>query len=197
MSEPPETRESLLVRLGDANCDAAWREFSAIYRPMVYRLARQAGLQHTDSEDVTQRVLISVSRVIGEWRKDRAKGRFRGWLTTVTKNTIRNAISRAPRDQLAANSELFRLLESHGDAAELDERIEVEFMRSVFREAARRVRLEFADSTWQAFWLTGVEGVSVVSASTELSMSVGAIYAARSRIMRRLQCIALEMTAED
>ena len=198
MNEPAETRESLLIRLRDPNCDRAWQEFSAIYRPMVYRLARQCGLQDCDAEDVTQRVLVSISRTIGSWQKDAAKGRFRGWLTTVTKNAVRNAFSRAPRDQPAENCELSKLVDgSYGDVPELDQRIETEFMRSVFREAARRVKAEFADSTWKAFWLTSVEGVSVSDASQQLSMTSGAIYAARSRIMRRLQCVASEMTEED
>jgi len=70
MPEPGETRESLLIRLRDPQCDTAWQEFSAIYRPMVYRLARHSGLQDSDAEDVTQRVLLSVSGAIGEWRKD-------------------------------------------------------------------------------------------------------------------------------
>ena len=198
MTEPADTRESLLIRLRNPQCDDAWGEFSAIYRPMVYRLARQGGLQDCDAEDVTQRVLISVSGAIGGWRKDASKGRFRGWLTTVTKNAIRNALTRTPLAKPAESTDLFKSVEQSTDSAsELDRIIEAEFMRCVFREAARRVRVEFEDRTWHAFWVTSVDGVSVADAAEQLSMTPGAIYAARSRIMRRLQRVASEIADED
>ena len=50
----PETRPSLLVRLRDASQNEAWQEFTEIYEPLVYRLARQNGFQHADAQDLTQ-----------------------------------------------------------------------------------------------------------------------------------------------
>ncbi|MCA9175622.1 MAG: sigma-70 family RNA polymerase sigma factor [Planctomycetales bacterium] len=211
MSEP-ETRESLLIRLRDTQCDAAWTEFVVIYRPMIYRLARQSGLQHNDAEDVTQQVLLSVSRAVGDWRKDERRGRFRGWLTTVTKNAVRNAIRRVPRERAGGGSRIFDLLAGQGSArdggSELDHHIEAEYRRSVLRTAAERVRYEFAESTWQAFWLTTVgksstrptaddSPASVAAAAAELGITVGAVYAARSRVMRRLQEAAHEILDEE
>ena len=49
MKSTPDTRESLLIRLGDPANDAAWREFLEIYRPVIYRLACRQGLQDADS----------------------------------------------------------------------------------------------------------------------------------------------------
>ena len=45
----PETRESLLARLNSPQSDEGWREFAAIYRPLVYRVAKAKGLQHADA----------------------------------------------------------------------------------------------------------------------------------------------------
>ena len=47
----PETRASLLARLNDPISDEAWREFAAIYRPLIIRVAVARGLQHADAED--------------------------------------------------------------------------------------------------------------------------------------------------
>jgi RNA polymerase sigma-70 factor (ECF subfamily) len=55
---------------------------------------------------------------------------------------------------------------------------------------ARKVRAEFEEATWQAFWMTAVEGASVEEAASSLGRSAGAIYTARSRIIRRLQELA-------
>ncbi len=67
------------------------------------------------------------------------------------------------------------------------ETLQREYRRSLFRWAAERIRPEFRNGTWDAFWLTTVEGMSVEEAGRTLGKTVGAIYAARSRVMRRLK----------
>ncbi|MCA9147886.1 MAG: sigma-70 family RNA polymerase sigma factor [Planctomycetales bacterium] len=197
MSKPMETRESLLLRLSHGRCERAWYEFADIYRPMIVRLAKQSGLQESDADDVAQVVLVSISRTIGSWRKDAKKGRFRAWLTTVTKNAVRNAVTRVPRDKLVGETQLFQLLnDSSSDQDAVNRHIETEFMRAVFRSAARQVRTEFAEATWHAFWRTTVGESSVDECAEELQMSRGAVYTARSRVMRRLQQVTHDITME-
>jgi hypothetical protein len=53
--------------------------FVAIYRPMVYRIGRRAGLQDSDAEDLAQLVMESVAKAIPNWEKDPQKGGFRAW----------------------------------------------------------------------------------------------------------------------
>jgi RNA polymerase sigma-70 factor (ECF subfamily) len=50
-----------------------------------------------------------------------------------------------------------------------------------------RVKGEFQDNTWRAFWLTAVEGVSAAEAAKQTAMSPGAIYVAKSRVLARLK----------
>ena len=70
MTESPETRLSLIVRLKDRRDREAWGEFLEIYRPLVYRLALAKGLQHADAEDVAQQVFGSVARAVDRWQPD-------------------------------------------------------------------------------------------------------------------------------
>ena len=63
----PETRESLLARLNSPQSDEGWREFAAIYRPLVYRVAKAKGLQHADAEDLTQEVLSVIERSLDQF----------------------------------------------------------------------------------------------------------------------------------
>ena len=63
----------------------------------------------------------------------------------------------------------------------------MERRRELFRWAARKVRKEFHPSTWDAFWLTAVEGRPVEVVARQLAKNRGAIYAARSRVIRRIQ----------
>ena len=61
MHDFPDTRRSLLVRLREARDDAAWAEFTGIYEPLIYRLARRRGFQDADARDLCQDVLRAVA----------------------------------------------------------------------------------------------------------------------------------------
>jgi RNA polymerase sigma-70 factor, ECF subfamily len=188
MSEYPKTRNSLLMRIQSPRDDEAWSQFVAIYRPVVYRLARQRGLQDADAEDLAQQVVISVRRAIGNWDADPSKGRFHFWLARIAQNAIINALTRRPADAAAGGTAVADLLEQQPEPDHhTREHLQREYRRSVFRRAAERIRPEFQDGTWNAFWLTTVEGICIEEAGHTLGKSAGAIYAARSRVMRRLK----------
>lgn len=188
MSSFPETRYSLIARLERADDEEAWREFLAIYRPIVYRIARQRGLQHADAEDLAQQVFSAVGRAIRSFQPDPARGRFRSWLARIAQNATINALTRRPRDAAAGGTTVFELLQEHLGKTECPrEIIELELRRSLFRRAAERIRGEFRDTTWKAFWWTAVEGQEIATAASKLGISIGSVYAARSRIIYRLK----------
>lgn len=188
MLEFPETHDSLLAQVQSLQDESAWHEFVAIYRPVVYRLARRRGLQHADAEDLSQRVLIAVRQSIGRWRSDPSQGRFRAWLGTIARNAILNMLTRRPPDAAVGGTSIHqRLAEEPQPDAALGEHMEREHRRSLFRWAARRVRDEFRDGTWEAFWRSVVEGEAVDEVAVSLGKSLGAVYAARGRVIRRLR----------
>jgi RNA polymerase sigma-70 factor, ECF subfamily len=198
MPEFPETRDSLLVRMQSPHDEAAWNEFVAIYRPVVYRLARSRGLQDADAEDLAQRVMMAVRRAIGTWEADPSKGRFRSWLAKVARNATLNILTRHPPDVAAGGTTVLGLLERQPEPdRHIREDLEREYRRSLFRRAAQRIRAEFCETTWRAFWLTTVEGLGVDTAARELRKTVGAVYAARSRIMRRLKAEIEEIRFDE
>ena len=69
MPEFPETSESLIVRVRDPSNRAAWDQFEQLYRPVIFRISRAKGLQHSDALDLVQQVLMSVSEAIGGYEK--------------------------------------------------------------------------------------------------------------------------------
>ncbi len=182
----PETNVSLLIRIRDSGDREAWEQFSSIYRPAIVRFAKQKGLQNADAEDLTQHVLLSVSRSIQSWQPDSNRASFRTWLNRVCHNAVINALTRVKPDRASGNTHVNDLLgQSRANCPA--EQLTVEIRREVFRFAANAIEAEFHSATWQAFWLTSVEEVSVEVAASQLGKSVGSIYAARSRVMRRLR----------
>src|SRR3954467_4923767 len=97
MASSPQTRPSLLVRIRDAGDRAAWLQFVEIYAPLVYRFARQRGLQDADAADLAQEVLQAVAAAGRRLEYDPARGTFRGWLFTVARNRLHNFLARRRR----------------------------------------------------------------------------------------------------
>ena len=64
---------------------------------------------------------------------------------------------------------------------------DAEYRRRLFIWAAERIRGHFHESTWHAFWRTGVDGEDVQLVAAALGMTQGAVYVARSRVMARLR----------
>ena len=198
MNLSPETRPSLLVRLKDQADHDSWYEFTEIYRPVVFRLACRRGLQPADADDLAQQVLASVARTIDRWEIDHRRARFRTWLTRVATNAIFNALTRGAPDRGSGNSDIHDLLaQQPAVEAEASQFIRLEQRREVFRWAARQIRPEFHPATWDAFWMTAVEGCAAAAASDELKLSIGSVYAARSRVMRRLKEKVQEWQGEE
>jgi RNA polymerase sigma-70 factor (ECF subfamily) len=194
VTEFPETRDSLLAQVRVAANREAWDDFVQTYRPVIYRLARRRGLQDADAEDLAQRVLVAVASAIGSYEKSNGSTRFRHWLSRVVRNAILNALSRQPPDRAAGSTSVQELLAEHAVAdPESTAEINLEYRRELYRRAARLVRGDVEPQTWQAFELTVIENRSIERAAGLLRMPVGSIYAARSRVMRRLRDAVREL----
>lgn len=194
MTEFPETRESLLVLIRSPANREAWDQFALLYRPVIYRLARHRGLQDADAQDLAQQVLMAVASAIGSWEKANESVRFRHWLRRVARNAIVNALSRRPHDRGAGGSSVQELLLEEASVDwESDSQIELEYRRELYLRAARIVRGDVEPETWRAFELTVIENQTIDAAAALLNKPVGTIYAARSRIMRRLRKAVQEL----
>jgi RNA polymerase sigma factor (sigma-70 family) len=193
MSSAPETRPSLLIRVRDPADQAAWQEFVEIYRPVILRIAQYKGVQAADAEDIAQEVLVAVAKAVEQREHDPKRAKFRTWLHRVANNIILDALTRGKPDRGAGGSSLQAVLaqKESRDGPDSD-LLRLEYRREVFRWAARQVRKEFRPETWNAFWLTYIEGMPVEAVAKELAKDLGAIYAARSRVMRRIRRKATE-----
>jgi RNA polymerase sigma-70 factor (ECF subfamily) len=187
MADSPDTRPSLLVRMRDAQDRAAWQMFVDLYGPLVYRFARKRGLQDADASDLTQNVLQAVTSAIHRLDYDPARGPFRGWLFAIVRNQLcklqEKRDARGPGGTTAQ-----QLLQEQPDrTGDAENEWDEEYLRQRFRWAAERVRCEFTEQSWQAFWRTAVDGQAPADVAGSLTMSVGAVYTARSRVLTRIR----------
>jgi len=188
VDDAPLTRMSLLVQIRDSTNHAAWHEFVQLYSPVIYGFARRRGLQDADAADLMQDVMRSVSSAIGRLDYDRSQGTFRGWLFTITRNKIFNFLSaRNIRPRASGKTTTNLLLDEQPEASDDSDQWELEYQRRLAALAMEQIKSEFQEKTWQAFWLTAVEGTAVADVAKQTGLSTGAIYVAKSRVLARLK----------
>src|SRR5437867_7148930 len=98
------TRASLLERLKDLGDQASWEQFHRTYRELIYSVARRAGLNEIEANEVVQETLISVARKMPEFKYDPAVDSFKGWLLKVTRWRILDQLERRKASQSYAAS---------------------------------------------------------------------------------------------
>ena len=186
MTEFPETRASLLANVQFSQNREAWEAFSATYQPVIYRMARRRGMQDADAQDMVQEVLLRVSNSIAKYEPQQGI-RFRNWLGRVARNTILTALTRSPRLGAGGTDVMEKLEQQVDDATAASQELDNEVMREQFLRAAAVVCTDVNSETWQAFELTVIQGLSCEDAATQLCKSIGTVYAARSRVFKRLR----------
>jgi len=187
MADAPTTRLSLLLRMRDAKDYEAWHTFVELYAPLVFRFARKRGLQDADAADLTQEVLRSVAEAMKDGKYESARGSFRGWLHTVTRNAVYKFLRDGQRQPSGTGDTQHQARLEQIPAPSEQEEWDYEYQKRLFAWACDEVRGEFREKTWQAFWETAVDGKSVKQVSTELGISAGSIYVAKSRILTRIK----------
>ncbi len=187
----PETRKSLLIRLRDTSQDDAWKEFVAIYEPLIHRLARAKGLQHADAQDLAQEVFTAVGKAIDRFDPASDRGSFRGWLFRIARNLMINFLTRQKDPPGTGDSSVMQLLaEQVSNDGEATTLFGIEYQREVFRWAAEQTKPQFKEDTWRAFWLTSVEDASIEEVAHMLGKSPGAVRIARCRVLAKLKELA-------
>ncbi len=185
---PADTRASLILRLRNADDVVAWDEFVETYSPVVFRVARARGLQQADADNLVQEVMLKICQSIETWLERDDRGKFRAWLISIARNESVDLLTqRATRTIAKGGGATDHAITDREQADQLTALIDREYERAVFEWAAKQVRASVAEHTWQAFWLTHIQGLSVQQAADQLGVRPGNIYFGRSRVMSRLR----------
>ncbi len=185
---PDSTSRTLIdrVRAWDAE---AWQRFVALYGPLVQHWVRRAQVQPADIDDIVQDVFRAVATGIHNFRRDRPGDRFRAWLRTIAANKVRDHFRKQARQPMAQGGSQHqeRLLQQTENWMESEDEDERQAVSQVYVRAVTLLKSEFAEHTWQAFWLTVVQQQTTAEAASALGMTPAAVLKAKSRVRQRLQ----------
>jgi RNA polymerase sigma-70 factor (ECF subfamily) len=183
-----ETSLSLLKQLQEAPNAATWQQLYDIYEPLIARWLARSPLQAADREDLKQEVLQTIVQKLPTFQRLR-EGSFRAWLRVVTVNRVRE-FWRARKHLPVATGDsdfLEKLQELADPESELAQRWEAEHDRHVAHRLLELLAPQFEPHIILAFQKVVQEGKKPAAVAAELGMGVAAVYAATSRILRRLR----------
>jgi RNA polymerase sigma-70 factor (ECF subfamily) len=175
------TSLSLLERLRAPGDQKAWLRFVRLYTPLLYHWTRRIGLAQHEAEDLIQDVFELLLRKLPEFRYAPG-GSFRNWLRMVALNKWRERRRRAAH--FAASSDSMEQIAAPDETGPFEE---AEYRRHVVAQALRMIEPEFSSTTWTAFQEHVVGGRDAADVADALKISVGTVYAAKSRVLTRLR----------
>jgi RNA polymerase sigma factor (sigma-70 family) len=174
------THASLLIEVRDPGNQQAWAEFERRYRPMIRGWCRHWFPRET--EDRVQDVYCKLVDRMKTFEYDPAKGRFRGWLKTLTNRLMADVKRAAPRIVPDGEAHL-----AEAEAREdLFDRLAAEYDLELLEMAKDTVRGRVTKPTWTAYIEVAERGRKPAEVASELGISVGAVYQARFHVITAL-----------
>jgi RNA polymerase sigma-70 factor (ECF subfamily) len=176
------TSPSLLERVRNPAEQEAWTLFVRLYTPLLFYWARQAGLNEPDAADLVQDVFAALVGKLPDFTYDRSKS-FRGWLRTMTLNKWRDQ----QRRKAARPQEIAAPLSAVAVPDPAEDFWDREYQQHLVNRALELMKADFQPTTWQACWQHLVCDRPAAEVAAELGISVDSVYAAKSRVLRRLR----------
>jgi len=187
----PLTRQSLLSRLRDWQDQEGWQEFFDTYWRLIFNVARKAGLNEVEAQDVVQETFIYLSRRMPKFQYDRARGSFKSWLRVVTRSRI-NAYCRTEKADEKFIREPSPVSGGNGaDATEavpdptgdaLDEVWQHEWEENLVSTAFRRLRSKVSSQQLLIYRTTLLGDLPLSQVAKKLGVNVAQVYLARHRV---------------
>jgi RNA polymerase sigma-70 factor (ECF subfamily) len=186
MTEPnPETITPTLLQRLQVRDNLAWQKLYDLFRPLVREWARRGGVPDADQDDVVQETFAKLNKALDGFRRDRPGDTFGGWLRIMTRHRIADYHARR-REPAAGGTAALQILEQipeNGEPATLDPSDNA----AIQQRALESLSAEFEPRTWQAFQMLTVDGYRADVVAEKLGMNVGAVYVAKSRVLKRLK----------
>lgn len=188
------TRASLLERLKNWDDSASWRDFFFTYWKLIYGVARKAGLNDAEAQDVVQETIISVAQKMRDFAYDPRTGSFKGWLMRLTEWRITDQFrkkqyekggQRFPREQALSEADL----EKHVETPDLnfEQMWDQEWERHVLEAALQKVRNQVEPLHFQMFHLHVLKGMAADEVARKLGVKLPAVYFAKYKVSALLQ----------
>jgi len=196
------TRPSLLNRLKTGDDPASWREFYALYGPLIRGFALKGGLREDEAEEVVQETAISVAKHLPGFVYDPAVCSFKTWLLNLSSWRIKNQFRRRQRhpsaravppagssqsadDETGRTSTMDRIPDP--DLPDFGAEWDQAYDRHTFAAALERVRVKLDPKAYQVFDLYVLKERPAREVARTLGINLARVYLAKHRVRAALR----------
>lgn len=189
-----QTRTTLIHRLKNWKDQSSWQEFFNNYWRLIYNVARKAGLNDAEAQDVVQETMISVAKSMPDFNYNREVGSFKGWLLKLTRWRIVDQVRKhglADPNCQPADENHAKLLEWQTviDPAseELDKVWDHEWKTALLEAAMDNVRRQLNPRQYQIFDFYVNKNWAPQKVADKFVISVDRVYMAKYRVTELIQ----------
>ncbi len=170
----------------------AWREFTAIYRPILLRYVRTCGLSTHDAEDIAQECLAQVNQSIKRFEYDKRRGTFKRWLKVMVKRRVIDRLRR--RRECQVDSAVFKRPQKREALPEGE--FEKIWLGAHLRFCLKKLRNEVEPQTCEAYQRLVLDGWSVDKVRQTFNITANHVYVIKSRLTARLRELMTELIGD-
>lgn len=182
---------SLLERLKKSPDGPAWRRMTELYEPWLKRQLIGHGLQPADAEDVVQETLMVLLREAPTFQHNGRRGAFRAWLRQVAVNRVREHWRKQSYSPVATGDHRQATFDRLADDnSELSRQWDRQHDQYVVGRLLQAISVDFEEKTWRSFRAFVIEGKKAAEVAASLGVSEGAVWTAKSHVMKRLRQVA-------
>jgi len=201
-SHADSTQEEFLRSVANRADQGAWEEFYRRYGTLIRNFADWCGLSPSDCDDVVQDVYLGLLRVLPNFRYDRNKGRFRGYLRTSVVHAASALRRKRTGDPLSSGHISPPAVTTSANGigiveSELDRAWEEEWRNHHVRRAMERLQSNFNEKDLAAFERFVVQGQDCAAVAQELGISHAHIYQVKSRVLKRIKELVKQQIEEE
>jgi RNA polymerase sigma-70 factor (ECF subfamily) len=198
--EALKTSWTLVARLKNLDDQQRWQEFYDLYRGLILGVARKAGLQDAEAQEVLQETMSSVSKNIGAFEADAARGSFHAWLLTMARWRILDqfrkrlpvgAASHRADEATDRTPTVERVPDTQG--ADLEKLCDEEWNRQLLDQALVELQSSIKAEQYQIFHLLTLQQKPAKEVSRMLGKNVAQVYLIKHRAGKELQGILAKL----
>jgi RNA polymerase sigma factor (sigma-70 family) len=168
-----------------------WREFNAIYRPMLLAFLRKQGLNDSDASDVVGDIFVKLLDKIQTY--DREKCPFRSWLFSVAHNALIDFARRRATQRKALEGWVLTVLHATpSDSVRMAEEWVKMHRTKILHHALKTVRNRTSAKTWACFEQRLLRDRPGAEIGAELGLEASTVFVNASRVLKRVRTLCQE-----
>jgi RNA polymerase sigma-70 factor (ECF subfamily) len=181
MSNDWVTRQTLLQRAKNPDDHQAWDEFTSYYRNFIQTLIYKMRFQGSDTEDLTQIILLNLWKTLASYDKEKAS--FRNWMGAVIRNTTFNYYRKKSNIAKREKEGVAEFLEAMPES-DLDDLIEREWKTYISELALKKMRELFSGKAIEVFELS-LKGMPSEEIGEKLELKKDSVYVLKNRVKKK------------